>query len=387
MNAFRPRPSWLDEEPVLQRILNDLLDQLERNIKPFFRVSPKTAPELFDTIDDDPRYLWDLVKTLDKEYHVISVRTQRGRAGRAQQGSAQIAFNLDKEPQVREWLNRPAFDPYTLTWNEALEKHRNTFEDRGEALEVPIRVESKTASEVVQSFAKLASEISTPQTLRNLSSKCFWGDLKFLDSHSNLVHALYPEASHNILPRPIMLNISLPDDIHEVIFVENQDSFVMLKQLAQKNPRFIKTAFVFSSGFKATSPVIRRKGQVLFSVVSGTSSEALNQFEQWWFNRESTDIRPYFWGDMDYAGITILKSLKQSFQDISAWKTGYEIMLKFHSDGHGHKIRDSKKMQQLDPGTCQCRYTDDEILPAIRHSQRFLDQEIVASNDLQHQLL
>ncbi len=387
MTAFRPRPNWLDEEPVLQLILNDLLDQLEKNIKPFFRVNPKTTPEFFDTLDDDPRYLWDLVKTLDKEYHVVSVRKQRGRTGKEIYENAQILFNPDKEPQVREWLNRPAFDPYSLTWNEALEKYRNKFEDNGEALEQPIRVETKTANEVIQSFSKLANEISTPQTLRNLSSKCFWGDSKFLDSHSKLVHLLYPEASHNILPRPIMLNIALPDDIHEVIFVENQDSFLMLKQLALKDPRFIKTAFVFSSGFKATSPVIRRKGQVLFSVVNGSSPESIRNFEQWWFDRDSSDITPFFWGDMDYAGITILKSLKHSFADISAWKMGYDLMLKFHDDGHGHKIRDSKKMQQLDPGTCNCRYTDDEILPAIRHSQRFLDQEIVASKDFLHHSL
>ena len=386
MNAFRPRPSWLDEEPVLQLILNDLLDQLEKNVKPFFRVSPKTTPEFFDTLDDDPKYLWDLVKTLDKEYHVLSVRKQRGRSGKEHFETAQILFNPDKEPQVREWLNRPAFDPYTLTWNQALEKHREKFEDHGVSLEQPVRVETKTANEVVLSFAKLANEISTPQTLRNLSSKCFWGDSKFLDAHSKLVHQLFPEASQNILPRPIMLNIALPEDIHEVIFVENQDSFLMLKQLALKDPRFVKTAFVFSSGFKITSPAIRKKGQVIFSVVSGTTPEALRQFEKWWFNEEPHQVNTYFWGDMDYAGIAILKLLKQSFTEISAWKTGYDLMLKFHENGHGHKIRDSKKMQQLDPGTCNCRYTDDQILPAIRNTQRFLDQEIVALEDLSLQL-
>lgn len=382
MNAIRPRPSWLDEEPVLLFLLNNLIDQLEKNVKPFFRVTPKTTPELFDSIDDDPRYLWDLIKMLDKEYHVISVKKQRGRTGKELYENAQILFNPDKESQVRQWLNRPAFDPYTLTWKEALAKHSDKFEDNGIALKQPVRVAEKTANEVVISFAKLADEISTPQTLRNLSSKCFWGDSKFLDAHMPLVQLLFPEASHNILPRPIMLNIALPEDIHDVIFVENQDSFMMLKQLAQKDPRFIKTAFVFSSGFKATSPIIRKKGHVIFSVVNGTSAESLAYFEQWWFREEPHDIRSYFWGDMDYAGITILKSLKQSFGDLGAWKTGYDIMLRFHQKGHGHEIRDSKKMQQLDPGTCNCAYTDDQLLPAIRSSQRFLDQEIVAFKDL-----
>ena len=30
MNAFRNRPSWVDEEPLIQTILHDLLDQIER---------------------------------------------------------------------------------------------------------------------------------------------------------------------------------------------------------------------------------------------------------------------------------------------------------------------------------------------------------------------
>jgi len=353
MNAFRPRPNWLDEEPVLQSILNDLLDQIDKNVKPLFRVTSKNTPELFDQVDDDPRYLWDLMKTLDKEYRVISVRKQRSRSGKESFENAQIHFNPDKEPQVRAWLNRPAFDPYTLTWQEALDKHRHRFEDYGNALESTLRVETKTAHEVVQSFALLADEIGTPQTLRNLSAKCFWGDSKFLDGHSKLVYELFPEASQNILPRPIMLNVALPEDIREVIFVENQDSFLMLKQLSQKDQRFIKTAFVFSSGFKATSPTVRRKGEVIFSVINGSSECALTHFENWWFNQAEGDIRCYFWGDMDYAALTILKL----------------------------KIRDSKKMQQLDPGTTGCRLTDDVILPCIRTTQRFLDQEIVASRD------
>lgn len=381
MNSIRQRPNWVDEEPLIQDVLNRFLDQVDRNVKTQFRVNNKSAPELFDHQDDEPEYLWHLLKTLDNEYHVLTINKQRGRTGRDAYENAQLSFNLDKEPLIRQWLNRPAFDPYTLTWNDTFKKVFHLFEDGGEALATPLRAEGRSASEVLQGFAKLAEEINRSQTLRNLSAKCFWGDSKFLDNKHELVCQLFPQASHNILPRPILMNIALAEDISDVIFVENQDSFLMLKNLADKDHRFIKTAFVYSSGFKATSANVRKRGQVLFSILGDSNPAAVRTFENWWFGSKEKEIQSYFWGDMDYAGMSILKALRRSFVDVYAWKPGFQLMLDFHKDGHGHTIRDSKKMQQLDPGTTGCPFSDDIILPAIRSSQRFLDQEIIASRE------
>lgn len=384
MNTNRARPTWVDEEPLIQSVLGRFLDQVERSVKPSYRITKKSTPELYDYQDDDPKYLWDLFKSLDNEYHVLTIKKQRAKSGHESFENAQLFFNLDKEPLIRSWLNRPAFDPYTLTWNDSFAKVCDVFEDGGEALLTPLRVEGKTANEVLQSFAKLANEITTSQTLRNLSAKCFWGDSKFLDSKLKLVQALFPRASHTILPRPIMMNISLPEQIEDIIFIENQDSFLMLKQLAEKDPRFLKTAFVYSSGFKGTSSTIRKRGQVVFSCLSNPNSTAFSDFENWWFDSdtESSNIKSYFWGDMDYAGMGILSSLRKSFRHVVCWPMGFNRMLDFHQHGHGHQIRDSKKMQQLDPGTTGCSLADNIILPEIRRSQRFLDQEIIASGDM-----
>jgi hypothetical protein len=381
MNTFRNRPSWVDEEPLIQSILHELLDQIERKDRAQFRINSKTTPELFDEINDDPGYLWNLLKTLDNEYRVITVRKGRAR-GREAYDNAQLFFNPDKEPQIRQWLNRPAFDPYTHSWDDSLNKTRDAFEDGGLALDAPIRAEGKTANEVIKGFTKLASEIQRPQTLRNLSSKCFWGDSKFLDNHSSLVYELFPQASHNILARPIVMNIFLPDEIHEVIFVENQDSFLMLKQIGETGHQLSKTALIYSEGFKVTSPTVRRRGSVVFSTIGSSSVSALKEFEDWWFGTQDQDWSCFFWGDMDYAGLGILKALRRSFESIEAWALGYGKMIDFHREGHGQTIRDSKKMQQLDPGHCGCRLADETLLPAIRKHQRFLDQEVVAMFDL-----
>lgn len=382
MNSIRQRPNWVDEEPLIQGVLNRFLDQIDRNVKTQLKINTRSTPELFDHQEDDPQYLWHLLKTLDNEYHILTINKPRHKNGRDPYDNAQLSFNPDKEGLIRNWLNRPAFDPYTLTWNEKFNKIKHLFEDGGEALKTPLRAEGKSAAEVLQGFALVAEEINCSQTLRNLSAKCFWGDSKFLDGKLELLCQIFPQASHNILPRPALMNIALADELQEVIFVENQDSFLMLKHIAEKDPRFIKSAFVYSSGFKATSASIRKRGQVLFSTLGQCEPEQLKRFEDWWLSDTEIDIPCYFWGDLDYAGMSILKALRRSFTDIEAWRTGFDLMLAFHEKGHGHKIRDSKKMQQLDPGTTGCTYTDNTLLPKIRASQRFLDQEIIASQDL-----
>ncbi len=386
MNTFRTRPNWVDEEPLIQSILNHFLDQVDVSAKPLFRINERNTPELYDHAHDDPRYLWDLVKTLDNEYHIFTVKKQRNRSGRESYENAQLFFNAEKEGQIREWLNRPAFDPYTLTWNQSFHKIRHLFEDEGRALERPLRVEGKSAGEVLQAFAELSREIKTPQTLRNLSAKCFWGDSKFLDAHQELVNALFPLASQAILPRPMMLNIALPERFTEVLFIENLDSFLMMKLRAQTEPSLMHTALVYSAGFKGTSPGVRKRGEVVFSVLTASSTESLREFERWWLDQHNTDIHCFFWGDMDYAGMAILSALRRSFPNIQAWRPGYRHMLAFHEQGHGHKIRDSKKMQQLDPRHTGCEFADNVLLPAIRASQRFLDQEIIAERDFSREL-
>ena len=383
MKISRPRPHWVDEEPLIQSILHRFIDQLEQNVKPLFRINRKTTPELYDDTDEDPKYLWDLVKTLDNEYHILTVKKPRSPVrGRESFENTQLLFNLDKEPQVRQWLNRPAFDPYTLTWNERFAKVWHLFEDGGAALEQPLRVEGKSAGEVLQGFATLAQEIQTPQTLRNLSAKCFWGDSKFLDAHADIVYALFPEAKHTVLPRPLMMNIALPEAFDEVIFVENLDSFLMLKQLAYKDQRFARSAFVYSAGFKGTSATVRKRGEVVFSALSLPDTRALSAFEQWWLSSDDHHQRCYFWGDMDYAGLSILAALRRSFTTLCCWQPGYSKMLAFHAAGLGHAIRDADKMMQLDPRSTGCPYADEILLPAIRQQQRFLDQEAVAARDL-----
>lgn len=83
----------------------------------------------------------------------------------------------------------------------------------------------------------------------------------------------------------------------------------------------------------------------------------------------------HFWGDLDYAGIAILKALRLRFPGIEAWQPGYALMLKQLAGGH--RAGDTGKQEQVDPGGSGCPYADRQLLPAMRQQGRFLDQERV----------
>jgi hypothetical protein len=87
------------------------------------------------------------------------------------------------------------------------------------------------------------------------------------------------------------------------------------------------------------------------------------------------DIPAYFWGDLDYSGMAILASLRTIFPSAQAWKPGYGPMLSRLNAGDGHSPAESGKERQRVIDATGCAYADEELLPALRASGRFLDQE------------
>jgi hypothetical protein len=85
----------------------------------------------------------------------------------------------------------------------------------------------------------------------------------------------------------------------------------------------------------------------------------------------------YFWGDLDFAGMDILKTLKAVFPQARAWEPGYARLLDRLRAGHSHAPEDARKSGQADPGTTGCAYADAVMLPALREFGRCVDQESV----------
>ncbi len=379
LDVFPRRPRWLDEEPTLQDLLSRFLDKVEQTERLSLRVSSKSLPELYNTLDYDPAYLWALIRELDKEYHILSIKLAPTKPYQAPYEGAQVNFVPEKEALVREWLNRPRLDPYALLWEKTLQKMSHQFEDFGEALaETIIRVSHKSPEHILKVFAKVGSELREPMSLPALSARCFWGDSKFLDRREGLIHALYPSISHLVIPRPILLNVTLPEHIERVLFVENQDTFHLLSNLKPSH-----TALVYSAGFSGSAPRVRDHGNAAFAILSGGQHLAsVEQFQNWWFERSHEDWPTHFWGDLDFAGCAILKSLRQSFTALVAWQAGYRPLLAMIERGEGHGHTTCGKEFQVDPETTGCVYTDEVILPALRESGIFVDQEAVLGSDL-----
>jgi hypothetical protein len=83
----------------------------------------------------------------------------------------------------------------------------------------------------------------------------------------------------------------------------------------------------------------------------------------------------YFWDDLGYTEIAILKALRFRFTHMEAWQPGYDPMLERLAQGDS--AQDAGKQEQLDPVDSGCYYADERLLPALRSAGRFLDQEAI----------
>jgi len=198
-----------------------------------------------------------------------------------------------------------------------------------------------------------------------------------------------------------MVNIYIPKTVHGILFIENQDSYT---NAITGNPAICKHHIVvYMAGFKGSAARIREQAGVSLHYLMEDATEGKadkhpeanvntpykttkQQLEAWWYDRQANkppNLPPkktwpiYFWGDLDYAGMAILKALKQRFKEVTAWQPGYQPMLKGISKQQSHSPDMADKQTQRDPGNTGCDYADTVLLPALRKGQEFVDQEIV----------
>jgi hypothetical protein len=204
-----------------------------------------------------------------------------------------------------------------------------------------------------------------------LSAFAFWGDSKILDDRAELVRACFPGLP--IRERPIVVAVHLPMHVEGVLFIENQDTYMAavagyLKVLAN-------LALVYMAGFRTAAARIRGRDGACLHFSSRDMAQA-DAFERWWFDSASHEWPLHFWGDLDYAGMQILKALRARFGNVLAWQPGYAVMLEelltlgAHSSG-------TDAARQFDPQETGCVFADTVLLPAIR-AHGFRDQERIA---------
>lgn len=375
-----PRPEWLVGEPDIVAILNAFLDKLDktpveqRSRIPLLRLNKKLAPTLYrhDSASDTT---WALLKELDGVVFKIRFDPKRGPFD-PEYANAQLRFFPAGEAIVRTWLNRPQKFRYQEEWIRAVTNKAALFADRADILaNNPVRLTGKTAEEVVDAFANLGAFTGKYLTLRQISARVFWGHSKVLDGREELIVSLFP--SLNIAPRPVLVHVRLPTEFNDVLFIENLDSYLQAvngQPIASQN-----LALVYTSGFRGSAERIRSAdgASLHYHLESGYSQSATEKFERWWFNNQPLNGNLWFWGDLDFSGMCILKVLRQRFGDVRAWQEGYAPLVSLLLKGGGHAPDIAEKTEQVDPGSTGCDYADDELLPSIRNTGRFADQEIV----------
>ena len=143
-----------------------------------------------------------------------------------------------------------------------------------------------------------------------------------------------------------------------------------------------RSVLVYAAGFKGSARRLRtRQGCRLYVRASSSSDsaaqwaggEGLQAVEEWVFGSSVLPVR--FFGDLDYAGMQILGSLREVFADAQAWLPGYGVLADAIERGGGHAPGLAGKELQADPGHTGCAYADQRLLPLMRLHGRFMDQE------------
>jgi len=384
-------PSWMRDEPQVVALLGAVLDRFDQQagtsrLRAILLPAEKHLPDLArgDAHADE---LWARIETLVSQA-LLSIRPGRRGPYDPQWRGAKLAFAPDCEPWLRDWLVRPAAPSQLSLWRDAVSRYHDRF-PAGQEMLLARRmvVPGRTADEVVAALARLG-KIDGPATLRQLSALAFWGDSKLLDERGDLIAALFPQLS--LRERPLVVAVHLPQQAEGVLFIENLDTYSAA--IDGQPPQTVGHALVYMAGFRGAALRIRsRQGARLH--FAGPGRMQAEAFERWWFEEEEAPASPspgafpsrpeglwrsYFWGDLDFAGMQILKSLRQRFAGVAAWQPGYRRMLADRlaasvsgtSEGHD-------RSRQVDPGTTGCVYADTLLLPAIR-THGFWDQERIA---------
>jgi hypothetical protein len=370
------RPVWLDQETEIASVLSAAVDRFDRQPgdtrhRPVTVSVEKYLPSLVRT-DVNADHSWGLIRRLER-LGVLLVRHARNDPFDPEWKGAKLAFSADSEVILREWLGRHREEPAMQLWRGALERHASAFPHGCELLlKRRVLIRNRSPEEIAAAFASIAA-VPGPVTLRQLSARVFWGDSKVLDDRGDLVASLFPELK--IKDRAVLVSVFLPRSCHGTLFIENQDTYSAAA--GGFPPQCAGLALVYAAGFRGAAGRIRSRGGVLLHYAGPGVAAGQPQFEQWWFDGSAPPGPCWFWGDLDFAGMQILKALRGRFEGLAAWRVGYEPMLEALRASGGHDSSTAEDPGQTDPGLTGCPFADGSLLPAIRDLGQ-VDQELVS---------
>ena len=174
--------------------------------------------------------------------------------------------------------------------------------------------------------------------------------------------------------------VDIPPAFAEALFVENLVTFERMAD--ERRADWRHSLLIYAAGFKGSAKRLRlRNGRRIYVramnadalALEPAAARGLEAVGAWLFGRCELPVR--FFGDLDFAGMQILSSLREVFDRAEAWQPGFADLTASLAAGGGHLPQAAGKERQGDPGTTGCVYADDILLPLMRQHGRFVDQE------------
>lgn len=393
-------PTVPTRNPFLLRVARRLLAKAERSTTPGpirLGLDRKTAAELYDAVDAEQvqllrMQLEDLCATKWVVLRLEPLRT--------------FASFTDRKPRLElcdfdalaAWADYvPLAQRWQRQWQVHLAAHWAEHPEAGPAEAITVldylarnpltQMEGLSWDEATRSLSALIALCRAGRTvaLREASAQVFQGRSKLLDHRDELLRLL-GAAPGQFAESPIQLLLAppAPDCVGDgtfkgVLFVENLITFEHMADV--RAPEWVDTLLAYAAGFRGSARRLRTRAGCRLYLRASAPTTSLPAIETWLFEglTENGGILPqhpvHFFGDLDYAGMQILASLREVFPCAGAWRPGYAHLARMLAAGGGHRPEHAAKAQQVDPEHTSCAYADDELLPLLRKQGRFMDQE------------
>lgn len=376
------KPLWLISDGIVE-LLNLLVDRLDaaelrgsgntQTVALTERTWPTLHKSAFESRKED---LWEHVIEMC-QWNWLQVKPES--ASKSASGYAlSPRVKVLNEVAVREAVNRPErVKSNAQRWREAVYNSLDASDEvRRVVGDFCIDMPDHSMEEVVRRLNRLRTFADQSMLLREVSTQLFWGMSKVLDKRQGLVAALLGMDECPFPDSPIHLQVHLPiGGYSAILFIENLMSFE--QACRSVNEVFSGLAIVYASGYKGSAKRLRMVGgcSLYYAGTGELGIEMRRRFEQWLFGELTPQLPVYFWGDLDFSGMRILAAMRSSFPSLSAWETGYSMMLKELSEGKGHSPEAAEKAGQKSIDATGCLYADQQLIPALKSQGRFVDQE------------
>lgn len=258
-----------------------------------------------------------------------------------------------------------------------------------------VPLEGLPVEETTRSVATLIAlcQSGRMMALHEASARAFQGRTKVLDHREELLRLLgatssqFAEAPIQLLLAPPHWGPASSSAFKDVLFIENLVTFEHMADI--RASAWAGSLLVYAAGFRGSARRLRSRAGCRLYLRTPASTMSLPAIESWLFVPPENErngalaVPVHFFGDLDYAGMQILASLRELFPQACAWRPGYERLAKLLTAGAGHPPELAAKALQTDPNRTGCVYADDELLPLLRSQGRFIDQEAFDLNDIE----